>query len=61
MNNRRSETSIKCPRPDTHLTYMMDIALTTEFTIPARVLDDRGRSGHQVVHRRTGAGAAGRS
>jgi hypothetical protein len=24
-----------CPRPDTHLTYMIDIALTTEFTLAA--------------------------
>jgi hypothetical protein len=24
-----------CPRPDTHLTYMIDIALTTEFAIHA--------------------------
>jgi hypothetical protein len=23
-----------CPRPDTHLTYMINIALTTEFAIP---------------------------
>jgi hypothetical protein len=23
----------KCPRPDTHLTYMIDIALTTEFSL----------------------------
>jgi len=22
-----------CPRPDTHLTYMIDIALTTEFSL----------------------------
>jgi hypothetical protein len=25
----------KCPRLDTHLTYMIDIALTTEFAIHA--------------------------
>jgi uncharacterized metal-binding protein YceD (DUF177 family) len=24
-----------CPRTNTHLNYMIDIALTTEFTIPA--------------------------
>jgi len=24
-----------CPRTDTHLTYMIDIALTTEFSIAA--------------------------
>ena len=24
---------IKCPRTDTHLTYMIDIALTTEFLV----------------------------
>jgi hypothetical protein len=24
-----------CPRANTHLNYMIDIALTTEFTIPA--------------------------
>jgi hypothetical protein len=24
-----------CPRADTHLAYMIDIVLTTEFTIPA--------------------------
>ena len=24
-----------CPRPDTHLTYMIDIALTMEFTLAA--------------------------
>jgi hypothetical protein len=24
-----------CPRPDTHLTYMINIVLTTEFPIPA--------------------------
>jgi hypothetical protein len=34
-NNRRSETCIKCPRTDTHLIYMIDIALTTEFAIAA--------------------------
>jgi hypothetical protein len=30
--NRRSETYDVCPRSDTHLTYMIDIALTTEFS-----------------------------
>jgi hypothetical protein len=25
-----------CPRTDTHLTYMIDIALTTEFVLPPR-------------------------
>jgi hypothetical protein len=25
---------VKCPRTDTHLNYMIDIALTTEFTLP---------------------------
>jgi hypothetical protein len=25
----------QCPRPDTHLTYMINIALTTEFAIDA--------------------------
>jgi hypothetical protein len=29
-NNHRSEIWGKCPRLDTHLTYMIDIALTTE-------------------------------
>jgi hypothetical protein len=24
-----------CPRPDTHLTYMINIALTTEFALDA--------------------------
>jgi hypothetical protein len=24
-----------CPRPDTHLTYMIDIALTTDFMLAA--------------------------
>ena len=33
MNTSRSEQSGLCPRPDTHLTYMIDIALTTEFAI----------------------------
>jgi hypothetical protein len=32
--NRRSETYDVCPRTDTHLTYMIDIPLTMEFTIP---------------------------
>jgi hypothetical protein len=34
-SNRRSETIRKCPRPDTHLTYTFDIALTTEFSLAA--------------------------
>jgi hypothetical protein len=28
-----SPAGIVCPRTDTHLTYMIDIALTTEFAI----------------------------
>ena len=32
-NSRRSETWVKCPRTDTHLTYMIDVALTAEFSV----------------------------
>ena len=32
---RRSEACHVCPRTDTHLTYMIDIALTTEFSFIA--------------------------
>jgi len=32
-----------CPRADTHLTYMIDIALTTEFALTAQ-----GASGSSV-------------
>jgi hypothetical protein len=34
-DNRRSETCGLCPRGDTHLTYMIDIALNTEFSLIA--------------------------
>jgi hypothetical protein len=34
-NNPGSATWIKCPRSDSHLTYMIDIALTTEFALEA--------------------------
>ena len=29
-----------CPRPEVHLTYMIDIALTAEFMISLAVCDD---------------------
>lgn len=35
MNKCRSETWIKCPRSDTHLSYMIGIAFITEFSLAA--------------------------
>jgi len=32
-NNRRSETWIKCPRIELHLTYMTPVVLATEFSL----------------------------
>jgi len=32
-NKRKSETWIKCPRSDTHLNYMIDVALIEEFSL----------------------------
>jgi hypothetical protein len=34
-NNRRSDGVHKCPRGETYLKYTINIALTTEFAIPA--------------------------
>jgi hypothetical protein len=41
-----------CLRPDSHLTYMIDIALTTEFAVSACVRDDQGGPDYQVFYRR---------
>jgi len=40
MTNRRSETWIRCPRPELQLTYMIDIALIAEFMIGLAVCED---------------------
>jgi hypothetical protein len=32
-NNRRSETWIKCPRIESHLTYMIPVTLTKELAL----------------------------
>ena len=50
-----------CPRADTHLIYMIDIALTMEFRLVRAVPDKRWGLGHQVVNggshaRRRGGG-----
>ena len=52
-----------CPRADTDLTYMIDIALTMEFRSVRAVPDERWGLGHQVVkggsHARRRGGGCG--
>jgi len=53
-----------CPRTDTHLTYVIDIALTTDFSLALAVRDERRGPDHQVVDcgcraRRGGGGRGG--
>ena len=38
-----------CPRSESQLTYMIDIALTTEFGLLLAVCDDRSGPDYQVV------------
>jgi len=47
-----------CPRTDRHLTYMIDIVLTTEFAIAAGGAMTGADPGHQVVHCGALAGVA---
>jgi hypothetical protein len=46
----RSEHDHLCPRPDTHLRYMINIALDHEVFACWAVRDERGRPGRQVVN-----------
>jgi hypothetical protein len=48
MHIIRSQACYVCPRSDTQLTYMIDIALTGEFALVA-VCDERQRLGHGSV------------